>query len=108
MGWSVLPMSDLVPKAKPGDFADGQPRYTGAESLVHHKVSVKGSGGVSATVVITAQQAQVRMSIQPPFTWEAIMELSKVEELIRTLMLTADGAKKMAMRYRTGWKDNVS
>src|SRR6185437_11008545 len=102
-------MSDLFPKAKTGDIADRQARCTSAESLVHHKVSVKGSGGVPATVVITVQQAQVRMSIQPPFTWEAIMDPSKVEELIRTLMLTADGAKKMAMRYGTSWKDhNVS
>lgn len=92
----MLPMSDLVPKAKPGDIADGQARYTGAESLVHRKVSVKGSGGVSAALVITVQQGQVWMSIQRPFTWEAIMEPSKVEELIRTLMLTADAAKKMA------------
>lgn len=105
LGWSVLPVSDLVPKAKTGDIADGQARCTSAESLVHHKVSVKGSGGVSATVVITMQQAQLRMSIQPPFTWEAIMEPSKVEELIRTLMRATDGAKKMAMGM-AGWKDH--
>jgi hypothetical protein len=103
-------MSDLVPKAKLGDIADGQARYTGADSLVHRKVSVKDSGGVSVAVVITVQQGQVRMSIQPPFTWEVIMGPSKVEELMRTLLLTADAAKKMAaMRYGTGWKDhNVS
>jgi hypothetical protein len=104
----MLPMSDLVPKAKPGDIADGQARYTSAESLVHRKVSVKGSAGVSATLVITVKQGQVWMSIQPPFTWEAIMDPSKVEELIRTLMLATEGAKKMAMGM-AGWKDhNVS
>jgi hypothetical protein len=52
-------MTDLVPKAKPEDIANGKARYTGAESLVHRKVSVKGSGGVSTTVVITVQQGQV-------------------------------------------------
>ncbi len=87
-------MTELVPKAKPGDIANGKARYT--ESLVPRKVSVKGSGGVLATVVITVQQGQVWMSIQPPFTWEAIMEPWKVEELIRTLMLAAEGAKRMA------------
>ncbi len=92
-------MSDLVPKAEPSDIANVQARYIGDESLVHRKVSVKSSGGVSATVMITVQQGQVWMSIQPPFTWEAIMEPRKVEELIRTLMLAAEGAKRMAMRY---------
>jgi hypothetical protein len=90
-------MTDLAPKAKPEDIANGQAKYT--ESLVHRRVSVKGSGGVSATVVITVQQGQVWMSIQPPFTWEAVMEPWKVEELIRTLALAAEGAKKMTMRY---------
>jgi len=71
-------MTDLAPKAKPEDIANGQAKYT--ESLVHRRVSVKGSGGVSATVVITVQQGQVWMSIQPPFTWEAVMEPWKVEE----------------------------
>jgi hypothetical protein len=93
-------VAELVPKAKRGDIANGQARYTGAESLVHRKVSVKGSGGVSATVVITVQQGQVWMSIQPPFTWEAIMEPWKVEELVRTLMLAAEGAKRMAHGVR--------
>lgn len=91
-------MTELVPKAKPGDIADGQTRCT--ESLVHRRVSVKGSGGVSATVVITVQQGQVWMSIQPPFTWEAVMEPGKVEELVRTLVLAAEGAKRMAHGVR--------
>jgi hypothetical protein len=92
-------VSELVPKAKPGDITNGHARYTGTESLVHRKVSVKGSGGVSATVVITVQQGQVWMSIQPPFIWEAIMEPWKADELIRTLTLAAEGAKKTTMRY---------
>jgi hypothetical protein len=97
-------MADLVPKARPEDIANGQARYT--ESLAHRRVSVKGSGGVCATVVITVQQGQVWMSIQPPFTWEAIMEPWKVDELIRTLALAAEGAKKMTMRYGPDRKNN--
>jgi hypothetical protein len=67
-------------------------------SVVHRKVSVKGSGGVAATIVVTVQQGQVWMSIQPPFTWGAIMEPRNVDELIRTLALAAEGAKKIAGR----------
>jgi hypothetical protein len=63
-------------------------------SVVHRKVAVKGSGGVSATVVVTVQQGQVWMSIQPPFTWGAIMEPRNVAELIKTLTLAAERAKK--------------
>jgi hypothetical protein len=99
-------MTDLVPKAKPEDIANVKARYTGAESLVHRKVSVKGSGGVSATVVITVQQGQVWISIQPPFTWEAIMEPWKVEELVRTLILAAESAQRMAMRYGPDRRDH--
>jgi hypothetical protein len=90
-------MSELAPKAKPGDITNGHAKYT--ESFVHRKVPVKGSGGVSATVVITVQQGHVWMSIRPPFTWEAIMEPWKVDELIQTLALAAEGAKKTTMRY---------
>jgi hypothetical protein len=87
-------MSDLVPKAKPGEIADGQAGYI--ESVVHRRVSVKGSGGVSATVVITVRRGHVWMSIQPPFTWDAIMEPRKAEELIHTLTAAAEIAKRMA------------
>jgi hypothetical protein len=93
-------MSDLVPKAKPEEIPNGQAGDTGAK-LVHRKVSVKGSGAVSATVVITVTHGQVWMSIQPPFTWEAIMEPGKVEELIRTLTLAAEGAKKRTYAVRS-------
>lgn len=91
-------MTDPAPKAKPGDIDNGQAVYIG--SVVHRKVSVKGSGGVAATVVVTMQQGQVWMSIQPPFTWEAIMEPEKVDELIRTLALATDGARKMIRAVR--------
>ena len=64
--------------------------------IVQRKVSVKGSGGVVATVVVTARRGKVWVSIQPPFTWEAIMEPGMIDELIRTLALAAEDAKKMA------------
>ncbi|MGH4021212.1 MAG: hypothetical protein ACRDT0_18685 [Pseudonocardiaceae bacterium] len=63
--------------------------------VVQRKVTVKGSGGVTATVVVVAQRGKVWMSIQPPFTWEAIMEPGKVDELIRTLGLAGEDAKRM-------------
>lgn len=62
---------------------------------MHRKVSVKGSGGVSATVVVTVQQGKVWVSITPPFTWEAIMEPAKVDELMRLLGLAQEDAKRM-------------
>ncbi|MGH3540560.1 MAG: hypothetical protein ACRDQJ_20060, partial [Pseudonocardiaceae bacterium] len=67
---------------------------------VHRKLSVNGTGGLSATVVITVKHGQVWMSIQPPFTWEAIMEPGKVEELVRTLTLAAEGAMKRTHAVR--------
>lgn len=73
-----------------GNGANGQADYTG--SVVHRKVSVKGSGGVRATVVVTVQQGEVWASIMPPFTWEAIMGPGKVDELIRTLAQARDDA----------------
>lgn len=81
-------------RAQPEDTNNGQPVYPGLAVL--RNVSVKGSGGVSATVVVTVRQGQVRMSIQPPFTWEAIMDIRNIDKLIRTLTLAAEGAKKMA------------
>jgi hypothetical protein len=68
-------------------------------SFVRRTVSVEGSGGIAATVVVIAQQGRVWVSIQPRFTWEAIMEPGKVDELIHTLRLAREDAKKM-LRYR--------
>ncbi len=75
------------------DTNNGQAIYTGSD--VHRKVSVKGSGGVSATVVVIVRQGKVWMSIVPPFTWEAIMEPGKVDELMRTLGLAREDAQRM-------------
>ena len=46
-------------------------------------------------MVVTARRGKVWMSIQPPFTWDAIMEPGMVEALIRTLALAAEDAKTM-------------
>ncbi len=65
------------------------------------KVSVRGSEGVLATVAVTVRQGYVWLSIVPPFTWEAIMEPGKVDELIRVLGLARDEAQKfVAVRGR--------
>lgn len=63
---------------------------------VHRRVSVEGSGGVAATVLVIAQQGQVRVSIVPPFTWDVIMKSGKVDEVIHALTSARDDAKKMA------------
>lgn len=88
-------MTDPAPKnVQPEDTGNGQATSTG--SVVHRKVLVKGSGGVSATIVVTAQQGQVWVSIVPSFTWEAIIEPAKVDELIRTLGLAREDAKRLS------------
>jgi proline racemase len=82
---------------QPENSPDGQ--AMSPSSFVRRTVSVEGSGGIAATVVVIAQQGRVWVSIQPRFTWEAIMEPGKVDELIHTLALAREDAKKM-LRYR--------
>ncbi len=53
--------------------------------VIHHNVTVTGSDGVTTTVMITARRGQVWLSIQPPFTWEAMMTPGKADEVMRTL-----------------------
>lgn len=77
---------------QPQEPPDGQAPYAG--SAVYRKVAVKGSGGVAATVVVTTHQGQVRVSIVPPFTWEAIMEPVKVDELMHVLGLARETAAR--------------
>ena len=103
-----LPMTDHAPKTKFEGVDNGPAIYTGTGSIVCRKLSVKGSGGVSATVVVTVRQGRVWMSIQPPFTWEAIMEPGKVDEPIRRLTLAADGAKKMTRAVNPSSPNNVA
>lgn len=63
-------------------------------------VLVKGTGGVTATVVVRVQRGTVWLSIQPPFTWEAIMDPDKVDELMQALAQAQGDAKNAAERYR--------
>jgi hypothetical protein len=60
------------------------------------RVRVKGMQGVDATVVVTVVRDTVWLSISPPFTWEAIMEPGKVDEIISMLELARDEANKVA------------
>lgn len=60
------------------------------------RVRVKGMQGVDATVVVTVVRDAVWLSISPPFTWEAIMEPGKVDEIISMLELARDEAEKAA------------
>lgn len=60
------------------------------------RVPVKGTQGANATVVVTVVQDRVWLSISPPFTWEAIMELGRVDEVISMLELARDEAKSVA------------
>ena len=72
-----------------------QPAVTHISAAVHRRVAVRGSGGVTATIVVFARQGTVLVSISPPFTWEAIMDPEQVDELIRALGLAQDDATKM-------------
>lgn len=88
-------VTDAAPKQpQPENTGDGQATY--ADSFVRRrKVSVKGTGGVAATVVVTVERGYVWVSIHPLFTWEDIMEPGKVDELMNALGLAREDAKKM-------------
>lgn len=60
------------------------------------KARVKGMAGIDATVVVTVVQDKVWLSISPPFTWEAIMEPGKVDEVISMLETARNEAGKAA------------
>lgn len=59
------------------------------------RVRVKGMQGVDATVIVTVAQGTVWLSVSPPFTWEAIMEPGKVDELMHVLELAREEAKQI-------------
>jgi hypothetical protein len=75
-------------------------RSTLASMDIPRRVSVKGMEGANVTVVVTVVQGKVWMSIRPPFSWEAIMEPGKIDELIHVLELARDDAKKIAIPGR--------
>ena len=55
---------------------------------------------VVVTVVVTVYRGDVWMSIVPPFTWEAIMEPAKVDELIQVLGSARQEARRPAVVAR--------
>ncbi len=69
---------------------------------IPRRVSVRGKDGVSATVVVTTYRGQVWLSVVPAFNGEAIMEPSKVDELIRILELARQDADVMGPAPRHG------
>lgn len=70
------------------------------DTVVHRRVSAKGGGGVTSTIVVVGRQGKVSLSIVPPFTWEAILESGKVDELVRALGQAREGAQRMAPGVR--------
>jgi hypothetical protein len=56
--------------------------------------------GIDATVVVTVAQGAVWMSIRPPFTWEAISEPGKVDEVIQALEPARGEAASMSTALR--------
>lgn len=61
---------------------------------IPRKVSVKACQGKDATIVVTVVQGTVWMSIVPLFTWEAIMEPGKVDEVMRVLGAAGEEARR--------------
>jgi hypothetical protein len=57
------------------------------------KVSVEGTEGVTANVVVKPYRGKVWMSL-PPFTWEAILDSAKVDELVHVLELAQEEATR--------------
>ncbi|MFY9805986.1 MAG: hypothetical protein WAK86_01810 [Pseudonocardiaceae bacterium] len=51
--------------------------------------------GIDALVVVMVVQGTVWVSISPPFSWEAIMEPGKVNELLYVLRLAREEAQQM-------------
>lgn len=67
-------------------------RETSLGMGIPRRVVVKGREGVTATVVVTTYRGEVWMSIVPLFTWEAIMEIRQIDELIHTLVSAREEA----------------
>lgn len=81
------------PQTRPEGVANGHVAYTGWG--MPRRVWVNGMQGVGATVVVTVVRGSVWMSIRPPFTWEAIMDPGKVDEVIWALESARDEAASM-------------
>jgi hypothetical protein len=61
------------------------------------RIAVQGMQEIDASVVVTVVQGTVWMSISPLFTWEAILQPGKVDEIIHVLELARDEAEKTAV-----------
>ncbi len=68
---------------------------------MRRRVSVKGLEGIPATVVVTVVRDKVWLSISPPFTWEAIMDPVKVDELMHVLELATDEVRQVGYSVDT-------
>lgn len=86
-------MIDRSPKrGQPEQLPDARATCTSAG--IPRRVSVGSTDGAMVTVVVTVQRGHVWLSIVPPFTWEAIMQPGKVDELIHALALARDEAER--------------
>jgi hypothetical protein len=79
-----------------GGHRIGNGRGSHLPSPMPRVVAVAGSGGIAATVIVTVRRGFVWMSIMPPFTWEAILDPGKVDELVGTLTLAGKDARDQA------------
>src|SRR5262249_37589131 len=69
-----------------------------------HRVRVRGMQGVPVLVIVTVGRERVWLSLSPPFTWEAIMEPEKADELICVLELARDEARKRRLQGDRGMR----
>lgn len=90
-GQAGQPVNDRRVGHRPGNG-----RVSHTPSPMPRIVAAIASGGVTATVIVTVRRRFVWMSIMPPFTWEAILEPEKVDELVRTLTLAAKDAREQS------------
>jgi hypothetical protein len=67
----------------------------------YRQVAVRGSGGVAAWMIIRVRHGIVWLSIEPLFTWEAILDPAKLDEFILTLESARDEARRMPQRNTT-------
>lgn len=72
-------------------------------SDIFRRVSVKGSGGVRATVEVVVRQGKVWLSIVPYFVGDAILDPEKVDQVIRVLVQARDDARRREHRRLPGW-----
>lgn len=79
-----------------GAYRSGNGHVSHLPSPTPRVVAVTGSGGIAATVIVMVRHGFVWISIMPPFTWEAILDREKVDELVQTLTLAGKDARNQA------------